>query len=73
MSIQQIHNEGQIIQVQENLIDGLILKKGITFYGFRWCASKKYFILVKEMIDKETKMLKQDIVELKTRAEKLVL
>ena len=73
LNTQQVHNEGQIIHVQENLVDGLILKKGIKFYGFRWCASKKYFILVKEIIDKETKMLKQEIEELKNHPEKLVL
>ena len=40
---------------------------------FSWCACKWYSILVKDNIDKETKMLKQEIEELKNHPEKLVL
>ena len=39
---------------------------------FCWCASNIDNTLVKEIIDKETKKLKQEIEELKTRPDKFI-
>ena len=69
MNSRQIHNEGQIIQVQDSLIDGLILQKGEPFAKVVFFVDIQFLmftVLVRKIIDKETQKLKQEIEELKS-------